>query len=253
MKRRINSTGRRRIERRHVEIRLHRIPGHDRPRIEVKFDLEDLGLDPSTQIVLESRFKDFAQRFSWGTVARPGPEGDPVISEVPSDQRIFFRVKAVEPSSHKLLALARQLYPVGEDGDDGGRSALFRVRTRPLGQELWRVVIEEGGAPVLELNADVPDVLARFREPSLRAAILPAAMRTVLLELGDDEVDQDEDPDSWRQRWFRFAEHMANKEQPDPREREAMQEWIDRACSGFADRFTLVSVMLQAAERGGEP
>ena len=158
MKRRINSTGRRRIERGHVAIRLQTTPGQERPRIQATFDWEDLDLDPSAQIVLESRFKDFAQRFPWGTVARPAPEGDPVISDVPSDQRIFFRVKAVEPSTHRLLALARQLYPIGEEGEDGGRRELFRVRTRPLGQELWRVVIEEDGAPFLELNEEVPDV-----------------------------------------------------------------------------------------------
>lgn len=77
MKRRINSTGRRRIERRHVAIRLRRIPGHERPRIEANFNLEDLGLDPSAQLVLEARFKDIAQRFPSGTAARPEPRVTP--------------------------------------------------------------------------------------------------------------------------------------------------------------------------------
>ena len=253
MKRRINSTGRRRIERRHVEIRLRKTPGQERPRVEAKFQLEDLELHPSAQIVLESRFKDFAQRFPWGTVAHPGPEGDPEISDLPSDQRISFCVKAVEPSSHKLLALARQLYPVGEEGEDGSRRELFRVRTRPLGQELWRVVIEEDGAPFLELNEEVPDVLARFREPGFRAAILPAAMRTVLLELRDDDEDQDDDPDSWSQRWFRFARDLAGDERPSREQPPEMRDWIDRACREFARRFDLVSDMVAAAERRSEP
>jgi hypothetical protein len=82
---------------------------------------------------------------------------------------------------------------VSEDGDAGGRSELFRVRTETLGQELWRVAIKEDGAPILHLNKDLPDVLARFRQPNFRAAILPAAMRTVLLALRDDEEDQDDD------------------------------------------------------------
>jgi hypothetical protein len=251
VKRRINSTGRRRIERRHVEIRLRRPAGED-PRIEVMFHLEDLGLDPSAQIVLEARFKDLAQRFAWGTVAQPGPKSDPQITEVPSDQRIFFRVKAVDPTSHRLLALARRLYPHGEDGEDGGRGELFRVRTRPLGQELWRVVIAEDGAPILELNGDVPDVLVRFREPGFRAAILPAAMRTVLLALRDDDEDQDDDPDSWSQRWFRFASALAGEGRPGPDDPDDVRKWIDQACSGFAERFGLVTAMAAAADRRGE-
>lgn len=115
------------------------------------------------------------------------------------------------------------------------------------------MVLEEDGAPTLELNKDVQDVVTRFREPGLRAAILPAAMRTVLLALRDDEPDQDVDLDSWAQRWFRFAEHMADEDRPSPEEREAMHAWIDRACSEFAKRFGLVSAMVAAAERRSEP
>lgn len=245
MKRRINSTGRRRIERRHVTLRLRRMPGHEHPMVDADFNLVDLNLAPAAQIVLEARFKEFAQRFAWGTIEQPAPEGDPEITDLPSDQRIFFRVKAVDPSNHKLLALARQLYPLGEDGDDGGRRELFRVRTRPLGQELWRVVIEEDGAPVLELNKDTPDVL---RDPSFRAAILPAAMRTALLQLRDDDEDQDDPSDSWSQRWFRFAADLAGDERPSPDEPDVLQNWIDRACSRFAERFRLVSTMVAAGE-----
>jgi hypothetical protein len=253
VKRRINSTGRQRIERRHVEIRLQRATENQRPRIETKFTLDDLELDPSARIVLEAGFKDFAQRLPWGTVDGPGPEGSPVLMDVPSDQRLFFRVKVVDPSSHQLLALARRLFPISEDGDGGSRRELFRVRCVALGQELWRVLMQEDGAPILELNADVPDVLARFREPELRVAILPAAMRTVLLTLRDEDVDQEDDPDSWAQRWFRFAEDLAGDERPDPREPEAFRTWIDRACSRFAERFGLVSTMLAAAEQRSEP
>ena len=64
----------------------------------------------SAQVVLESDFKDFAQRFPWGTVESLSPESAPVVMAVPSDQRLFFRVKVVDPSSHQLLALARRIY-----------------------------------------------------------------------------------------------------------------------------------------------
>jgi hypothetical protein len=246
VKRRINSTGRRRIERRHVAIRLRQTPGHERPRIEAEFHLEELDLNPSAHIVLEARSKDFAQRFAWGTVANPGPEDAPEVTDVPSDQGIFFRVKAVEPSTQKLLALARRLRPIGEGDEEGGPRELFRVRTRPLGEELWRVVLDDGNAPILELNQDTPDIL---REPILRAAILPAAMRTVLLELRDDDEDEDDDPDSWSQRWFRFAAALAGYERPGPDDPEGIMNWIDLACSRFAERFRLVSAMVAAAER----
>ena len=247
MKRRLNSTGRRRIERRHVQIRLE--PGHDRPQIDASFALGDLDLDSSSRIVIEAFAKDLAERFAWGTVARPRPEGAPFLSELPPD-RVSFRVKVVDPSSHQLLALARRLRPVGENGDNGARRELFRVRAVPLGQELWRVVLDEDGAPTLELNKDMPDVL---REPTFRAAILPAAMRTALLHLGDDDHDQDDDPDSWSQRWLRFAAALAGGERPGPDNPDDVREWIDRACSRFAERFGFMSAMVAADGRRSEP
>ena len=251
MKRRINSTGRRRIERRHVAIRLQRLPGQDRPRVDAEFALDDLELHPSATIVIEAYAKDLAERFAWGTVARSGPERSPLLSELPP-HGVSFRVKIVDPASQRILALARRLRPTGDNDESGGRSELFRVRAVPLGEELWRVVIEEDDAPILELNADVPDVRARFREPGFRAAILPAAMRTVLLALSDDEEDQDDDADSWSQRWFRFAGDLAGDERPGSDNPDGIRNWIDRACSRFAERFSLVSDMVAAVERRRE-
>ena len=92
-----------------------------------------------------------------------------------------------------------------------------------------------------------------LREPTFRAAILPAAMRIVLLELRDDDEDQDDDPDSWPQRWFRFAAALVGDARPSREEPDALSRWIDRACSEFASRFGLLSAMVATFERRSEP
>lgn len=81
----------------------------------------------------------------------------------------------------------------------------------------------------------------------------PPRMRTVLLELRDDDEDQDDDPDSWSQRWFRFAKDLAGDERPSREQPQEMRDWIDRACNEFARRFGLVSAMVAAAEQRNEP
>ena len=224
------------------------MPGRDRPQIDASFDLDDLGLDPSSRIVVEAYAKDLAEQFAWGTVARPSPERSPSLSELPP-ARVSFRVKVVDPTSHRLLALARRLRPIGENDDNAGRHELFRVRAAPLGQELWRVVLDDDGAPTLEVNKDKSDVL---REPHFCAAILPAAMRTALLHLRDDDQDQDDDPNSWSQRWLRFAAALAGGERPGADDPDEVRKWIDRACSRFAEHFGFMSAIVAADEQRSE-
>ena len=250
MRRTINSTGRRRIERGHVRISLRApAPGGGSVRFEPTFDLAGLGLPAEGRIVVEAYRHEATERFAFGTVAAPRPEDEPELRELTAE-RLAFRVKVVDPASHRLLALARRLPPVGDDGDRDRRRELFRVRTAELGEELWRVVVDEDDAPWLELNRDVPDVLPRFRQPELRAAILPAAMRTVLLELAmrDADADQEDDPDSWIQRWLHFAEGLTGEDWLGPEAADAAerQRWIDRACAAFAARHGLTRAMLAA-------
>jgi hypothetical protein len=250
MKRTINSTGRRRIARQHVSILL-RAPAVDaRPYIEARFDLQDLELPAQGRIVIEAFRHELVERFDFGTVADPRPEEEPQLQELTTD-RIAFRVKVVEPDTHRLLALARRIPPVGEGEEGAGRRELFRVRRVPhLGEELWRVVVEEDQAPLLELNSKIFDARRQLHEPDMMALIVPAAMRAVLLELamGQVEPSDDEGGDSWRERWFAFAGACAGDDWPasdaDPGER---QRWIHRACTAFAARHGFVTGMIGTA------
>lgn len=250
MRTRLNGTGRKRIERRHAQIELATDVGGHRPRVTARFALAELGLPAAGIIIVEAYRESFVERFAFGTVAQPGPVDIPRLSELTS-AKLLFRVKVVEPKSGKLLALASRLGL--EAADDHPRNELFRVRTEDLGQEVWRVEIDEADAPALILHKDIaPTPHMWLRRPDVRATVLPAAMRTVLFGLWRRNEDLDDDDDSWAQRWFRFAQALTPTEKPDNLE-EAMWNWIDEACKGFAQRHQLMEGFRRTASSPEEP
>jgi hypothetical protein len=245
----INHTGRKRIDGGHVRIDLERTT---RPiRLVARFDLATLKLPPGARIWIEPFHGDLAERLDFGTVAEPVPHEPPVLRELNPDQRGFaFRVKVVDAPTGRLLALARRL-PVGDPSD--GRRELFKVCTRELGEEVWKVELDEASPPTLVLNRDIPDLPARLRsDAEFRAIVLPAAMRAVLLQMALTRREADEDEDVWENRWFGFAEECAGEERPDSDDRDGWIGWIDRACAGLARRHRLASA-LRASSPGTPP
>lgn len=250
MRRRVNSTGRKRIERQHVRITL----GSDalgRPLVTAKFRLDDLKLPGDGRIFLEAYRHGFVERLPYGTVKSPSAEGASVLEEL-GPEGVLFRVKIVDPGSGKMLALGRRL---GAGDDTQPRQELFRVKLGDLRQEVWCVRLNDLAAPTLLLNNRIPDIASRFRRSDFRAHVLPAAMRMVLLELWrtDQEPDEDEPADaSWARRWWDFAEALAGEESPDVNDPTRMLDWIDRACAAFAARHGLTDKLLDSERRGVE-
>lgn len=248
MRRRVNSTGRRRLERRHVQITVRRPPTGGRPLVAARFTLGDLGLPPDARIVIEPYRHGFSERLEYGTIVDPQPRAEPVLEEL-GDEGLLFRVKVVDAQTGRLLALGREFRAGAEEV---ARRELFRVRTADLGQEPWRVELEPPEAPALVLNSRIPDVAQKLRTPVFRALVLPAAMRTVLLQLwwrGIEPEADDEPDESWSRRWLDFAAGLAGDEPPAGDAVEAMLDWIDRACTSFAGRHHLVDQMLLDEDR----
>lgn len=243
MKASINSTRRRRLERRHVRLAVRR-NATGRPVVDASFDLAELGLPPEARIVLEAHRQSVVERIAFGTVREARPEGEAVLLELDTE-KLQFRVKVVDPATGRLLARGDRL-TAGGDADEGSRRELFRVRTADLGQEIWKVELGDVEPPWLVLNKNVGDPLAFLADPQVRATVLPMAMRQVLQQLWHrkEDIDQDGGEDEWTQRWFGFAERMAGDDRPGNDEREAMLDWIDRACAGFAQEFQLLDRLL---------
>lgn len=243
MRSRINSTGRKKIQRDRIAI-LPREGG----RFVCDLDVANLGLPPTGRIVVEAHRQSITERFDFGTVAEPSPLTALSLRQLDIED-VTFRVKIVDPENGRLLARADRLQPNGHD--EGGRRELLTVKIKDIGPEPWKVEIDAAGEPVLILNDAIPAADSRIVSDALfQALILPAAFRQVLHLLWAENEQLEQDDDSPASRWLMFAQALTNKEPPDWDASDDVVEWIDIACKAFAAQHPFMVAFKEGVNGG---
>lgn len=234
MRSRINSTGRKKIERSRIAI----LP-QDNGGFRCELDIANLDLPPTGRVVVEAHRQSITERFDFGTVEAPGPIRPTVLRQLGFED-VTFRVKIVDPGTGRLLARADRLRPNGHD--DGGRRELLAVRIKDIGPEPWKVEIDAAGEPVLILNDAIPAAESRITsDPVFQSLVLPAAFRQVLHLLWAENEQVDQDDDTPASRWLLFSRALTGQEAPDWDDPGAVLEWIDLACRVFAARHPFMT------------
>lgn len=243
-KRRINSTGRKKISQDKIDLRLlAAVPGEPM-RAKLSIDLDSLGLPASASVSVEAYHRSTAMRFDCGTIGSKKIPETLLLNDLDQAGGILFRVKIVDREAHqgKILASADRVRPSIE-GEHMGRRSIFPVEYRDLGQEVWRVDIDDDAGPFLLLNSKIPTLMHRLHEnPLLAGAILPAAFRIVLLHIAYDPSEDDEDGAGWKADWKRFCnEGLGVDDEPDDLEDDdARDQWVADAVRRYCETRTFV-------------
>src|SRR6266571_2707793 len=105
MIRRINYTGRRRINREDVKIVIY--DGNGGPaKFDARLELSSYSLPPDAIVFVEAYRQTFLMRFNFGSISRIELPSDRFLTEFESPEGILFRVKVTSksPEQGKLLA-----------------------------------------------------------------------------------------------------------------------------------------------------
>jgi hypothetical protein len=229
-KRRINSTGRKKISQDKVDLRiLAAVPGEPL-RAKLGLDLGSVDFPASASVSVEAYHHSTAMRFECGTVG--GKKIPEILSLDELDQAggVLFRIKIVdrEIQPGKILASADRVRPSIE-GEHMGRKSIFPVEYRDLGQEVWRVDIDDDAGPLLLLNSKIPALMHRIHEnPLVAGALLPAAFRIVIMHIAYNPMEDDEDGEGWKTDWKRFCrESLGVEDDPeDLDDDDAREPWV---------------------------
>lgn len=246
MQRTINHTGRRKVETKELQINMLE-DSNGKLSFDVDFSLNREKLPDTASIYIEAYQRNTLQRFNFGKVGEIRKPENRELDQLDLSSPTLFRIRIVDENENlgRLVASAERLKPEGENDEDQ-RSSLLVVRSRPLGQQTWKVEFDTGGKPELCINSRIPDAIGQLKNnPQFQSLILPGAFRQVLMFLLWNEDDESEG--SVAEEWMTFAEHIAS-ERPHGDDPSQLLAWIDEVVERFSEAFELCDILLQKLE-----
>lgn len=246
MQRTINHTGRRKIEVKELQISMIE-QENGVPAFDVDFSLNREKLPDDASIYIEAYQRNTLQRFHFGTVGEIRKPENRELGQLDLSSPALFRIRIVDETEHlgRLIASAERLKPES-DNDEDQRSSLLVLRSRPLGQQTWKIVFDTGGKPELCINNRIPDAIGQLKNnPQFQSLILPAAFRQVLMFFLWNE--DEEEGGGIVEQWMTFAEHIAYEK---PHDNDPMQltAWVDDVVERFSEAFELCDLLLHKLE-----
>jgi hypothetical protein len=251
MIRRFNYTGRRKIPRSRVRIRV--AEESQRPRLDAELALDGLGLPQEAALYVEAYHRATYQRFAFGTVGDPRPPSTRWLDGFPV-RKPLFRVKAVlaEDGIARIVASAERVVPEDSDRDEDARQSLLPVEYEDLGDRIWMLDLDSDW-PRLRLNKRFEGIREAARSgPEFLTLVYPEIFRAILERaLKEERFDPDCDDDDWGTLWLRFACRELGRPRPPEQSDGSGAEWIDEAVNAFCVRAQTASHFDRLlAERG---
>ena len=248
IQRRINHTGRKRIDKGRVEVLLEGGGGDQCFTADVNFSGLDLPRDASVYVEAYQRYA--LQRFDCGTVSEFCLPPNARLTEFDADLPIQFRIKVIDTTGPggRLIAAVKGIRASNEQPDVEGREWLLPVIGRDMDNVPWRVNFQEDSMPELALNNHIPGCIDRIQhDPLFQALVFPGAVRSILSWIyWRDLVDSEEE---WVSRWLTFAGAISGEDAPQPDDPVEVENWIEHVVRQFCRRHNLCERLVEKIRR----
>lgn len=204
MKRRINHTGRKRIELDRISITVNRTD-HMLESFDAVIKLDDMELPGAAKVYIEAYHRQDLVRYDFGTVGNIVRPDDTGLADLAYHEDLRFRVMVVDETDEcgLIRAMADRIKPSGIIQ----KRSILPVEFCDLGRQVWKVNYD-GDEPVLVLNERVPNIhnLART-DPRFHLYVYPAVVRDIFTHMFfvDRINDLDDPPQEWHNNWLMFA------------------------------------------------
>lgn len=247
MSRRFNFTGRKKLMRTCIRIRMHEATANQVQSFTADVSISsDLQLTPQARVYVEAYVGTSTMRFDFGTVAAISHPPDCLLNDIDAGTPVLFRVKVVDETEYvgRLLASAHGIRPEGDD-DGSNRKALLPLRVCDLGEVVWRLIVEPDAGPMLAVNSRIPGIKERLpTDTVLTAAIYPEVVRQMVgLVWGpDSSIEEDED---WLADWKTWLSEQLGREVTSDEifDHDTLEALGDEVAQNFASKHKFASAM----------
>ena len=241
---RINRTGRKRILKRDIQLKLRATENQDAPIFDLDLRLVGYGFPESARVRAEAWRGHAVQRWDCGTVGdlQQPSEDRRRLTDVPPSARFRVFVVAADGSG-KLLGHASNLTP------ELPLNSRLPLEERDLGEVVWRVEFDgEDGNPVLLVNQKVAGISEAVRhDPTFRSLVMPEVFRSILTRMVLIDRAYPDDTDGPWADWFELARAYLPTKEPPSRPTDGVDtsetgdahdahQWIDAVVGALADK-----------------
>lgn len=238
MIRKLNSTGRRRIEREAIRLRVINDAGRTTV-LSVDYELPPEMIESQTaRVFLDLKAGTYFRRVELSSIGAGAPQRVPLAGLEDIDGvRGFLRV--VEAGSGKILGEARNLRPVGRDEAEAERESLLQIRRSKLDGLIWKLQLEGEDQPVLLIEESLGSLTFVVGNPAFQALVLPEVLRRILEEVNKEGWESDsDDQDDWKVQWRRLGIRYGNW--PGSLTPDGLEDWKENVAGRFAREFEVV-------------
>ena len=216
------------------------------PTMSATFNLDGLGLEEhqGASIIVEASVQSRLMRFPAGRIGSPFPVNNALLTDFVDCSGMVFRLKVIEESEQRILAVADRISPE-LTGQDGGSESLLPVRSSPdLGEVAWKLDISDD-TPALVINSNLGDKETVVSSPGFAAFVFPEVIRQIALWVIDYRPDVDDTEDICGA-WLKLLDDLGADANELPGEDASFHErieWSDLAVRGFSSSHRLASAL----------
>lgn len=259
MPRTFNYTGRRKILREQVTIRIIRENDRFGFTADLRLDSHHFPSDARVYVEAYRGISALWKRFDFGRVGLIESHAVRYLDDFNRPEGILFRVKVSAEGDNRgrLLGEADGIRPERTDDQILNISELIEIGAKDLGGEPWQLNLSENGSdvPFLYINERLEHWQLLARQPEFREWTATCVIRQILTHIlvidayvGEESDDNTGESFDWRQKWLRYAELLPNMTDHPPvlgddevlADRRDITEWIDQAVSAFGMRSGLM-------------
>jgi hypothetical protein len=248
---RFNYTGRKKILRGDIKVRLHG-EFNEKPTVDVSIDFDGYDFPLGSSVFLEPQWKTRFMRIPLGCPVKCLRQNSIVLDEFDDSEGLDFRIKVVDEQRGVLLGVAENIKPYNKDDKlDDNQVSILPVTSVDLSTygTLWRIEYHDQKA-VLQIEHGLGSREQVVRSLWFRGFILPAAMRQILVKVvSDGEWDEElSDPDDLSTKWLLFSKQLGAG--LPGKSAEDIEEWIDTVVRMLANSIGVRDDVISQFETG---